>query len=46
MAVARRGPLTPTGTWEHPMTLLVTGMWLVAGLVLARITFRWIRKDG
>ncbi|MEV7694481.1 ABC transporter permease [Microbacterium sp. NPDC089189] len=38
--------MTPTGTWEHPMTLLVTGIWLVAGLVLARVTFRWIRKDG
>ncbi|MFT4212616.1 MAG: ABC transporter permease [Microbacterium sp.] len=38
--------MTPSGTWEHPLTLLVTGIWLVAGLVLARVTFRWIRKDG
>ncbi|MFT4306428.1 MAG: ABC transporter permease [Microbacterium sp.] len=38
--------MTPGGTWEHPLTLLVTGIWLVAGLVLARITFRWIRADG
>lgn len=38
--------MTPTGTWQHPLTLLVTGIWLVAGLVLARVTFRWIRKDG
>jgi len=38
--------MTPTGTWQHGLTLLVTGIWLVAGLVLARVTFRWIRKDG
>jgi ABC-2 type transport system permease protein len=38
--------MTPSGTWEHGLTVLVTGIWLVAGLVLARVTFRWIRKDG
>ncbi|WP_159500632.1 ABC transporter permease [Microbacterium sp. 18062] len=38
--------MTPSGTWEHGLTLLVTGIWLVFGLVLARVTFRWIRKDG
>jgi ABC-2 type transport system permease protein len=38
--------MTPSGTWQHGLTLLVTGIWLVAGLVLARVTFRWIRKDG
>lgn len=37
---------TPSGTWEHGLILLVTGLWLVGGLVLARLTFRWIRKDG
>ncbi|MCC4909308.1 ABC transporter permease [Microbacterium sp. cx-59] len=38
--------MTPSGTWEHGLIVLVTGIWLVAGLVLARVTFRWIRKDG
>lgn len=38
--------MTPSGTWEHGLILLVTGIWLVVGLVLARVTFRWIRKDG
>jgi ABC-2 type transport system permease protein len=33
-------------SWDHPGILLVCGIWLVAGLVLARLTFRWIRKDG
>ena len=38
--------ITPTGTWQHPMILLVTSIWLVAGLVAARLSFRWIRKDA
>ncbi len=38
--------MTPTGAWDHGWILLATGIWLVAGLVLARVTFRWIRKDG
>jgi ABC-2 type transport system permease protein len=25
---------------------LVCAIWLVVGLVLARLTFRWIRKDS
>lgn len=33
-------------SWDHPGILLVCGIWLVAGLVLARLTFRWIRKDA
>ena len=36
----------PGGTWQHPLTLLVTVIWLVVGLLLVRITFRWIRKDS
>jgi ABC-2 type transport system permease protein len=36
----------PGGTWQHPLTLLVTLLWLVVGLVLVRVTFRWIRKDS
>jgi len=36
----------PGGSWDLPLVALVTGAWLVVGLVLARVTFRWIRKDG
>ena len=25
---------------------IVTGIWLVVGLIVTRITFRWIRKDS
>jgi ABC-2 type transport system permease protein len=34
------------GTWNLPGVAIATGIWLVAGLVLARLTFRWIRKDA
>lgn len=34
------------GSWDLPGIALVCAIWLVAGLVLARVTFRWIRKDG
>ena len=33
------------GSWDLPGVLLVTAIWLVVGLVLCRLTFRWIRKD-
>lgn len=33
-------------SWDLPGIAIVCGIWLVAGLVLARLTFRWIRKDG
>ncbi|WP_349903457.1 ABC transporter permease [Parafrigoribacterium humi] len=33
------------GSWDLPGILLVTAIWLVVGLVLCRLTFRWIRKD-
>lgn len=36
----------PSGSWEHPLTLLVCLLWLVGGLILVRLTFRWIRKDS
>jgi ABC-2 type transport system permease protein len=36
----------PSGSWDHPLILLVTGLWLVLGLALVRLTFRWIRKDA
>ena len=34
------------GTWNLGGVALVTLIWLVVGLVLARLTFRWIRKDS
>lgn len=34
------------GEWNLAGIAIVCGIWLVAGLVLARVTFRWIRKDG
>ena len=33
-------------TWDLPGVAIVTAIWLVVGLVLARVTFRWIRKDS
>jgi ABC-2 type transport system permease protein len=33
-------------SWNLPGIALVLGLWLVVGLVLARFTFRWIRKDS
>ena len=34
------------GTWDLGTTALVLLAWTLAGLVAARITFRWVRKDG
>ena len=34
------------GSWDLPGILIVTLIWLVVGLVVARLTFRWIRKDS
>lgn len=34
------------GAWNLPGVALACGLWLVVGLVAARLTFRWIRKDG
>jgi len=33
------------GVWGLPAVALALGIWLVLGLVAARYTFRWIRKD-
>ena len=32
--------------WDLANVALVTGIWLVVGLVACRVTFRWIRKDS
>jgi ABC-2 type transport system permease protein len=34
------------GSWNLAGVAIVTGIWLVAGLIVARLTFRWIRKDS
>lgn len=34
------------GTWDLGTTALVLLAWTVVGLVAARISFRWVRKDG
>lgn len=34
------------GTWNLGGVLIVTLIWLVVGLVLCRVTFRWIRRDS
>ncbi len=36
----------PSGSWDHPLILMVTALWLVVGLAVVRVTFRWIRKDA
>jgi ABC-2 type transport system permease protein len=33
-------------SWDLGGVVLVTLIWLVVGLVLCRVTFRWIRKDS
>ncbi len=32
--------------WNLGGVAIATGLWLVLGLILARLTFRWIRKDS
>ncbi|MCY7412721.1 MAG: ABC transporter permease [Salinibacterium sp.] len=33
-------------SWNLEGVAIVTGLWLVLGLIACRITFRWIRKDS
>ncbi|QYH37037.1 ABC transporter permease [Salinibacterium sp. M195] len=33
-------------SWNLPGVAIATGLWLVVGLIMTRITFRWIRKDS
>ena len=35
----------PSGSWQLGLIALVLAIWLVAGLIVCRVTFRWIRKD-
>ncbi|PYG99619.1 ABC transporter [Arthrobacter stackebrandtii] len=36
----------PGDAWNLGLVALVLAVWLVVGLVLCRLTFRWIRKDS
>ena len=36
----------PGGVWNLDGVLVATSLWLVVGLVVCRLTFRWIRKDS
>jgi ABC-2 type transport system permease protein len=54
MAQGMRGAFLPEGfetleqggSWDLPGVALFTAIWLVAGLIVCRLTFRWIRKDS
>ncbi|MFC0682816.1 ABC transporter permease [Lysobacter korlensis] len=35
-----------SGDWNLPGIAIALSVWLVAGLIAARLTFRWIRKDS
>ena len=34
------------GAWDLGWVAVALGLWLVVGLVLSRVTFRWIRRDA
>jgi len=34
------------GEWNLPGVAIALGIWLIVGLVLSRLTFRWIRRDA
>ena len=34
------------GEWNLGGVAIVTALWLVLGLIVTRLTFRWIRKDS
>ncbi|MCC6269978.1 MAG: ABC transporter permease [Microbacteriaceae bacterium] len=37
--------LEQTESWNLPWVAIIMGVWFVVGLLLTRMTFRWIRKD-
>lgn len=38
--------LEQTESWNLPWVAINMGIWFVVGLILVRMTFRWIRKDA
>ncbi|MCS3442518.1 ABC transporter permease [Microbacterium phyllosphaerae] len=39
------GAAEPNGGWELGLVAIALAAWLVAGIILSRATFRWIRRD-
>ncbi|MCY7289079.1 MAG: ABC transporter permease [Cryobacterium sp.] len=37
--------LEQNGSWDFPLVALNLAIWLLVGLVVSRLTFRWIRKN-
>jgi ABC-2 type transport system permease protein len=37
--------LEPAGSWEHPLTAVILGAWLLGSLLLASRTFGWRAKE-
>lgn len=37
--------LEQDGSWDFPLVALNLAIWLLVGLVVSRLTFRWIRKN-
>jgi ABC-2 type transport system permease protein len=35
----------PSHAWQHGLIALVLGGWVVLGLVLCLLTFRWTERD-
>lgn len=38
-------PQEPSGGWDLPTVALVLVVWAIVGLVLTRLTFRWVRRS-
>jgi ABC-2 type transport system permease protein len=38
--------LEQNGEWDLAGVAIALGIWLIVGLVLSRVTFRWIRRDA
>lgn len=37
--------LEPSGSWDFGLVALNLGVWLIVGLVLSLLTFRWVRRS-
>jgi ABC-2 type transport system permease protein len=54
MAQGMRAVFLPDGfaaaeqnaSWDLPWVAAALGVWLIVGLILSRVTFRWIRQDS
>lgn len=39
------GTMEAGGAFNLPMVALMLGVWVIAAAVLARITFRWLKRE-